>query len=308
MEKREKRKKEFLCHNEFMPDKLYKILLILGCAAILIITPAFYLISETDKNLEVAFLDVGQWDSILIKTPYGQNILVDGGPDDAVLKKLGKEMSPLDKKIDLMILTHPHADHITGLIDVIKNYKVEKILYTGVVHTAPQFLEWLKLVKERTILLTIIDRPQTINLGEKCEMRIIYPFKGLAGESVPNLNNSSIVFKLSYGKTSFLFMGDAEKEVEEELIAGGIPLKADVLKIGHHGSSDATSEEFLNEVKPEFAIIEVGRGNDFGHPSGRVIKRLERFGAKIFRTDLDGTIELKSDGEKVNPAPFGARR
>jgi competence protein ComEC len=289
-----------------MPDRLYKIFLILGCAAILIITPIFYLISETDKNLEVYFLDVGQGDSILIKTPYGQNILVDGGPDDTVLKRLGKEMSPLDKKIDLMILTHPHADHLTGLIDVIKNYKVEKILYTGVVHIAPQFLEWLKTVKDHRqsgasekIPLTIIDRPQTIDLGEKCELQIMYPFKSFAGESVSNLNNSSIVFKLVYNQTSFLFMGDAEKEVEDELVKSGIPLGADVLKIGHHGSSDATSEEFLNEVKPKFAVIEVGRGNDFGHPSGRIIKRLERFGAKIFRTDLDGTVHLTSDGKRV---------
>lgn len=289
-----------------MPDRLYKILLILGCAAILIVTPAFYLISETDKNLKVYFLDVGQGDSILIKTPYGQNILVDGGPDGAVLKKLGKEMSPLDKKIDLIILTHPHADHLTGLIDVIKNYKVEKILYTGAIHIAPSYLEWLKLVKDRRqggasekIPLTIIDRPQTIGLGEKCEIQIIYPFKGLAGESVSNLNNSSIVFKLIYGKTSFLFMGDAEIDVEKKLLLSGVPLKADVLKIGHHGSSDATSEEFLNEVKPEFAVIEVGRDNDFGHPSGRVIKRLERLGAKIFRTDLDGTVHLTSNGERV---------
>lgn len=265
----------------------------------MIITPVFYLISETDKNLEVYFLDVGQGDSILIKTPYGQNILVDGGPDGAVLKKLGKEMSPLDKKIDLMVLTHPHADHLTGLIDVIKNYKVEKILYTGATHTAPQFLEWLKLVKGNNIPITIIDRPQTIELGEKCEIQIIYPFKGLAGESVSNLNNSSIVFKLIYDKTSFLFMGDAEIDVEKDLISSGVPLKADVLKIGHHGSSDATSEEFLNEVKPEFAVIEVGRNNDFGHPSGRVIKRLERLGAKIFRIDLDSTVHLTSNGERV---------
>ena len=265
----------------------------------LVAVPAFYLISDSDKELKVNFLDVGQGDSILIKAPTGQNILVDGGPDDTVLKRLGKEMPLWDKKIDLMILTHPHADHITGLIDVIKNYQVEKILYTGALHTTPNYIEWLKLIKEKKIPLTIIDRPQTIKLGENCEIQIIYPFKSLAGQSVANLNNSSIVFKLIYGQTTFLFMGDAEKEVEEELLASGVPLGADVLKVGHHGSSDATSEEFLKIVSPRFAVIEVGRGNDFGHPSGRVIKRLERFGAKILRTDLEGTIRLLSDGENI---------
>lgn len=271
----------------------------MGISALLVAVPAFYLISDSDKELKVNFLDVGQGDAILIQTPFGQNILVDGGPDDTVLKRLGGEMLPWDKKIDLMILTHPHADHITGLIDVIKNYQVEKILYTGALHTTPQFLEWLKLVKGRKIPLTIIDRPQTIQLGEKCEIQIIYPFKSLAGQSVANLNNSSIVFKLIYGQTSFLFMGDAESEVEDELIKSGMPLKADVLKVGHHGSSDATSEGFLKMVSPQFAVIEVGRGNDFGHPSGRVIKRLERFGAKILRTDSERTIRLLSDGENI---------
>ncbi len=282
-----------------MPAKLQKIFLVIGISALLVAVPAFYLISDSDKELEVDFLDVGQGDAILIQAPAGQNILVDGGPDSAVLKRLGGEMLPWDKKIDLMILTHPHADHLTGLIEVIKHYQVERVLYTGVIHTTPNYLEWLKLVKEKRVPLTIIDRPQTIQLGESCEIQIIYPFKSLAGQSVANLNNSSIVFKLVYGETSFLFMGDAEKEVEEELLTSGVPLEADVLKVGHHGSSDATSEEFLKMVSPKFAVIEVGRGNDFGHPSGRTIKKLERIGAKVFRTDLSGTVNLTSDGKRV---------
>jgi competence protein ComEC len=283
-----------------MPAKLQKILLILGISALLIAVPAFYLISDSGKELKVNFLDVGQGDSILIKAPAGQNILVDGGPDNTVLKRLGEEMLPWDKKIDLMILTHPHADHVTGLIDVIKNYQVEKILYTGATHTAPSYLEWLKLVRDKKIPLTIIDRPQTIKLGEDCEIQIIYPFDSFAGRSVANLNNSSIVFRLIYGQTNFLFMGDAEKEVEDELIKNGIPAGAQVLKVAHHGSSDATSEDFLKIVSPRFAVIEVGRGNDFGHPSGRTIKKLERIGARVFRTDLDGTVHLISDGKKVD--------
>lgn len=282
-----------------MPAKLQKTLLILGISALLIAAPAFYLISDSGKELKVSFLDVGQGDSILIKAPAGQNILVDGGPDDTVLKRLGGEMLPWDKKIDLMILTHPHADHVTGLIDIIKSYQVAKILYTGATHTAPPYLEWLKIVKEKNIPIVIVDRPQTIKLGENLEIQIIYPFSSLVGKSVANLNNSSIVFKLVYGETSFLFMGDAEKEVEDELVKSGVPLEAKVLKVGHHGSADATSEEFLKMVSPRFAVIEVGRKNDFGHPSGRTIKKLERIGARVFRTDLEGTIRLRSNGEKI---------
>jgi competence protein ComEC len=282
-----------------MPHKLYKILLILGIVVVLVAIPAFWLTWEAASDLEVDFLDVGQGDAALIKTPYGQNILIDGGPDNTVIKILGEVLPWWDRKIDLMILTHPHSDHVSGLIDVIKRYKVKKILYTGVLHTSPDYIAWLELVKARKIPLIIIDRPQTINLGQDCELSIIYPRKNLAGQTMDNLNNSSIVFKLKYGRTKFLFMGDAEIEVEKKLLKSGADLQADVLKVAHHGSNDSSGQEFLERVMPEFAIISVGADNEFGHPSRRPIKRLERLGARVLRTDLDGTIKLTSNGEKV---------
>ncbi|MDD5032332.1 MAG: ComEC/Rec2 family competence protein [Patescibacteria group bacterium] len=283
-----------------MSAKLYKILLIFGIAAVLLAVPVFAFSYNPVKELEVDFLDVGQGDAILIKSPFGQNILVDGGPDSKVIEELGKNLPFWDKRIDLMVLTHPHDDHATGLIEVMKRYSVKKILYTGIVHSAPNYLEWLEEIRERKIPLVIIDRPQKITLGDNCYLELIYPTKSFLARETDNLNNSSIVAKLVYEETKFLLIGDAETEVEKELLVSGTDLSSQVLKTGHHGSDTSSGEEFLEAVSPEFAIIAVGKDNDFGHPSLRILKRLERTGTEILRTDLDGTIVLVSDGERIS--------
>ena len=291
-----------------MSTKLYKILLILGIVAVLLAVPIFGLSYSPPKELEVDFLDVGQGDAILIKSPFGQNILIDGGPDSKVIEELGKSLPFWDKRIDLMVLTHPHDDHVTGLIEVIKRYNVKKILYTGVVHDSPNYLAWLAAIRERKIPLVIIDRPQKIVLGDDCYMEIIYPRKSFLAQETDNLNNSSIVARLVYGETKFLLTGDAEIEVEKELLnltpllargGGEVDLSAQVLKTGHHGSDTSSSEEFLKAVSPQIAVIQVGKDNDFGHPSLRILKRLERAGAEILRTDKNGTVSLISDGKEI---------
>lgn len=282
-----------------MLQKLYKILLILGIVAVLVFIPAFWVTFSASSDLEVSFLDVGQGDSTLIKTPSGQNILIDGGADNKVIDRLSEELPWWDKQIDLMILTHPHDDHVGGLVDVIKRYNVKKIVYTGVVHTSPNYLAWLDLIKERKIPLVIIDRPQTIHFGDDCRLEILYPFDSLLGQSVSNTNNSSIVAKLIYNQVEFLFSGDAEVEIERELIEAEVNLQADVFQAGHHGSDTSNSQEFLDKISPQITVIQVGEDNDFGHPSRRVIKRLERKNSQIFRNDLNGTISIVSDGEKL---------
>lgn len=277
-------------------------------------------------ELLISFFDIGQGDAALIKTPSGFNILIDGGPGSKILGCLPEELSWYDRTIDLMILTHPHSDHVDGLIPVLKRYEVKKILSTGVVHSAPTYLAWLDIVREQNIPLVIVDREQIINLGDDCWLQLIYPLTNLSGREVGNLNNSSIVARLVYKDTSFLLMGDAEIEVERELInaltpspsprtgegskrregengsddkKGAVVLRSDVLNTGHHGSDTSSSEEFLDLVRPEYAIISSGVDNSFGHPSRRVIKRLERIGAEILRTDELGTIRMSSDGDTV---------
>lgn len=251
-------------------------------------------------KLEIDYLSVGQGDSILIKTPDGQKILLDGGPDNTVIQKLGEYLPFFDRKIDLMILTHPHSDHVTGLNEVLRRYQVGKILYTGALHTAPEYITWLGLIKDKKINLEIIKVKQIINLGDDLKLEILYPWRDFTNERVENLNDTSLVAKLVYKNNSFLFVGDAEALEEGEILADGANLKSDVLKVGHHGSATATSQAFLNAVTPKMAVIEVGGNNQFGHPHHVILQKLAAAGVKVYRTDLNGDVRMFSDGENIS--------
>jgi len=280
-----------------MHRNLYKILI--GLSSIFFITAltGFYFF-PAEKELKVNFLDVGQGDSILIRAPGGQNILIDGGPDKKVLQGLGENLGWFDRKIDLMILTHPHDDHVSGLNEVIKRYDVEQIVYTGVLHSAPGFLEWLRLVKDDKIPTKIAYKGFKIDLENGASMEVLSPEENMLGKEAKNLNNTSLVIKLRYKDKSFLFVGDAEEEIEKRLLEENI--KADVLKIGHHGSDTGSTEEFLKKVGPEIAVISVGKDNRFGHPHNRVLKRLEKLNIKVLRTDSGGNIRIVSDGQAID--------
>ena len=256
---------------------------------------------QPPQRLTVNFLDVGQGDGSFIQTPFGQNIIIDGGDGQKILPELGRVLPFYDRTIDLMILTHPHEDHIGGLVKILGRYRVQKILATGVVHNTPTYLAWLEAVKRKNIPLVIIDRRQEINLGPDLKMEILWPQASLLNQEIDNLNDSSIVLELIYQEQKFLFMGDAENALTPGLSQGERRLsEADVLKVAHHGSDDATSEEFLQIVKPKTAVISVGKDNAFGHPSLRAIKRLEKLGAKIYRTDNNGWVKIISDGANLS--------
>jgi competence protein ComEC len=248
------------------------------------------------QMLEVSFFDVGQGDSIFIETPQGHQILIDGGPDSTVLEKLGQEMPFWDRTIDLVVLTHPDFDHVSGLVEVLKSYKVENILWTGVLSDKPEAKEWEAALEEENARVVIAKAGEKI-IADGAVFEILYPFEKLEGKEIESTNNSSIVIRMDYGEKSFLFTGDAYKSVESEILGKGENVDVDFLKVAHHGSKNSSAPEFIGQVSPEVAIIQVGKDNTYGHPALVTLETLEKYGIKnIIRTDLAGDIKIITNG------------
>ena len=274
--------------------KKLSILLILFLFSVNLIIWQIIFYLNGDNFLEVTFFDVGQGDAIFIETPYKNQILIDGGPNSMILEKLAEEMPFWDKTIDLIILTHPDADHVTGLLSVLESYNVERILWTGIVRDTSQYDKWKELIQEENAEIIIAHSSQEIKIG-KVSLDILYPFQSLEGEEIKDSNDTSIVSRLIFGNNSFLFTGDATK-VSENKIMSNADLNSDILKVGHHGSKTSTSPKFLENVSPDIAVISCGKDNPYKHPHEIVLKNLEEFGIKILRTDQDGDIKIISNG------------
>jgi len=278
--------------------KVYVILVILLVLAVFLWTASF----AQDNQLHIYFYDVGQGDAIYIRSPKGQDVIIDGGPDSTILSKLGRDMPFYDRKIELIILTHPHSDHFSGLIDILKRYNVDQILCSDIKSNSAAYKEWEDLVSEMKILKRKAEKGQQIYLGE-AKIEILHAVNKDA--EVSDLNDASIVSRLTFGQASVLLMGDAGQNVEKEILAQKNELKSNVLKIGHHGSKYSSSSEFLDKVRPQYAIISVGKGNKFGHPHNETLNRLFEINAKVLRTDNDGDIKCTSDGNKIECVASG---
>lgn len=246
--------------------------------------------------LEVIFFDIGQGDAVFIETPLNYQILIDGGPSSAILNKLGKEIDFWDRTIDLIILTHPEHDHIAGLIEVLKRYNVENILWTGVLRDTGEYDEWTRLIEDSNV--EIAQLGQKI-IAPNIFFEILYPFENLEGQIVKNTNNSSIVSRLVFNDTCFIFTGDIYSSVERKIIDKQLDLDCEVLKIGHHGSKTSTSKELLENVTPQIAVISAGKDNSYGHPHDKVLEILTDYDIKVLRTDQLGDIKIISDGDNV---------
>lgn len=248
-----------------------------------------------DEFLEVIFFDVGQGDGIFIETPGGRQILIDGGPNSTVLKKLAQEMPFYDREIDIVILTHPEADHMYGLINVLNSYSVRLVLDSGIQKDTSIYHEYKKLLEDKKIPYQIVFRGDTIKIGEDIALDILHPGDNLYSDA----NNNSVVVRMIYGNNSFLLAGDIERQVEYGLVVSNQYIASDVLKVAHHGSKTSSGELFLKSVEPEIAVISVGEDNKYGHPSPLVLENLEKYGIKVLRTDIDGDIKILSDGEGI---------
>lgn len=253
-----------------------------------------------DDKLHISFLDVGEGDSILIQKGSRQ-ILIDGGPSPQTLTLgLGEKMPFWDRSIELVILTHPHADHLGGLLEVLKRYKVGQALFPDLDYSSPLYEEWLGLIRENGITYTRAQAGQRIDLDDDVVIEVLNPPTSSLTEDKVDLDNSGLVLRLAMGRVSFLFTADIGWETEFELIRQRARLASTVLKVAHHGSESSTTPEFLMVVDPLLAVISVGE-NRFGHPADEVIKRLEqRLGLEnVLRTDQLGTIEFITNGERL---------
>lgn len=251
-------------------------------------------------QLTVSFIDVGQGDSILIQTPLGQCMLIDGGErgqGEKLLEYLGKQ--GIDK-IDIIVGTHPHSDHIGGLIAVLENFRVDKVYLPKVTHTSSTFRDLLTVIKSQGLKVNTARAGAAIPL-EGVDSVFIAPVR----ETYESLNDYSAVVKLVYGNNSFIFCGDAEEESEQDMLSSSRgDLKCQVLKVGHHGSSTSTSDPFLNAARPQYAVIMCGTDNDYGHPHKETIEKLNQAGVKIYRTDENENIVFSSDGNSLKIETF----
>lgn len=270
-------------------------LVILLCLAVFAFS-THSIASQKDGLLKIHFFDIGQGDSILVETPSGRQILVDGGPDNKVLSKLGETMPFYDKDIDVVIVSHPHADHIVGLIDVLNRYNVKNIIEAKESYNSPEFRAWEGAVKNENANNIEAIAGKVIDLGDGVTLTILHPFESVIGDNPKNPHDDVVVAMLKYKDLEVMLTGDMEQRVERRLMLAGEELDSDVLKVGHHGSKTSTSEEFLSAVSPEVAVIQVGAKNRYGHPSPEVLNRLENSDIKYYRNDIDGDIRLVSDG------------
>ncbi len=254
---------------------------------------------EPDKLLHFYALNIGQGDSLYIKLPDGKDILIDGGPDDNVLEELGRVMPFYDHELDLVVATHNHSDHISGLVDVLKHYRVKEIWLTGAVHNTRTFSDWLEAVKDEQDEDAKVVKIQAGHHKDfdGVTFDTLFPLADYEGKRPQDQHDATIVAKMRYGDINFLLTGDLNEGHEAQILAAEKDiLRAQILKVPHHGSATGLSNEFLEAVSPKVAIISVGAHNAFHHPAPSIIKKLADRAIKTLRTDRNGRVEVATDG------------
>ena len=278
-------------------NAVYRILVAILAIALFAVGGCSFLEPTTapqKDGLTIKVLDVGQGDAILVRSKE-KTILIDTSDIDEreqLVRQLQKENV---KKIDALMITHPHADHIGGFAEVAKRCDIGQIYDSGKTTTTAVYKDYLKTVKKKNIPFHVVKQGETLDFGDGVRFEVLGPPK-LKGDD-DNLNNASIVGRLVYGDFAMMFTGDTESAAEKAIVKKyGKQMKSDVLKASHHGSKTSSSNVFLKAVTPKTVLISVGAGNDYGHPHQNIMKRYQKQGYDIYRTDRDGTITVHSDG------------
>ena len=250
---------------------------------------------QIEDQMKVHYIDVGQGDAILVQV-NNKNLLIDAGPRESK-DKLINYLDKIDiKKLDYVIATHPHEDHIGSMSYVIDKYDVESFYAPKIEHTTKTFERMIEALSDKNLKINVIkEGTSSIALGKNTGVSVFSP----VDDTYEQLNNYSPIIKIEFGNNSFLFTGDAQKLVEKEVLEKGYDLRADVLKLGHHGSTSSTSEKFLKAVNPSICVIEVGKDNDYGHPHKETLELIKKNKLKVYRTDIDSDVVLISDGSTI---------
>jgi len=261
-----------------------------------------------NHSFSVSFLDVGQGDAILIESPTGVQVLVDGGPDTSVLRELGKKLSFFDRSIDAVFETHPDQDHIAGLVGVLDRYDVKTFLEPGVLNDTPVSRALRQAVIDEKANDVLVRRGMRLVLGGGAYADILFPDRDVANVET---NTGSVVMRIVYGDTKFILTGDSPQAIENYLTSlntkcstpGCRTLEADVLKAGHHGSKTSSSEEFVQAVNPKYVVYSRGCDNRYGHPASETVALFEKLSISTFDTCKSGTITFRSDGNTLVTMP-----
>ncbi len=249
-----------------------------------------------DEKLHIHVFETDEGDAMLIKTPEGHFITIDGGINRTAISSFFREKWFWDRKIDLLILTHPDSDHINGAYELLQSFAVEKILFTGVQKDQEIYKNFISLAKEKNIPMVFADQWSDIQAGSVF-LDTVYPLTSLAEKTVEASNNTSIIFQLRYFNFEMLFTGDIEADKEKILLTNGTPLKSDVLKVAHHGSNTSSSLPFLKSVQPKSAIFSVGQKTRFPHPAPAIVQRFTDLQIPTWNTK-NGEVEIVVDADQ----------
>ncbi len=284
--------------ENFRVRKEWLVIALLALAAAWIWT---FALQPKSQSLTADFLDVGQGDCALIRTPSGRIMLVDGGgrAGESDSDKMG--MSVIEpvlrrrgiNRIDVVVLTHPHDDHLQGLVPVVRDFRIGMALDAGVAHGSQAYEKFLTTIENRRIPYRKVMRGMIVDFGDGVKAQVLNPPPQEPDTPLDEANDSSVVMRVSYGGRAIMLTGDAGTDTEADIIASGADLRSDVLKVGHHGSAYSTGDLWLQAVRPRYAVISVGRNNSFGHPAPVTLERLRSAGVQIYRTDKNGQVTVE---------------
>ncbi len=256
--------------------------------------------------LQITFFDIGQGDSALVQFPNGKTMLIDGGPPESGVRLVQKLRQLRVARIHWLVASHPHSDHIGGFIRVLREFTIDEVWDSGFVYDSPVYLDYLRAVRRSRAKFRAVAAGYRMEPAPNCQIEVFAPSKPFLRGTNSDANNASIVMRLRCGKVRVLFTGDIEREGRARIYRQGADLRAEVLKVAHHGSHNGTDMAFLSRVRPRIAIISCGVRNLYGHPHKEALQALQRIGATIYRTDWHGDITVRVQGERLQV--FTARK